>query len=70
MIIGSMLTMVGYVPNVEQTPGALFGIRMLFGPIPSILLIIGILIFLKFPITKEVHRDMLRQIAERQKKDE
>jgi GPH family glycoside/pentoside/hexuronide:cation symporter len=70
MIIGSMLTMVGYVPNVEQTPGALFGIRMLFGPIPSILLIFGILVFLKFPITKEVHRDMLRQIAERRKKEE
>ena len=67
MIIGSVLTLIGYAPNVEQTPSALFGIKMLFGPIPSILLIIGIIIFLKFPITKEVHRDILRQISERQK---
>lgn len=36
-------------------------------PIPSILIVIGILIFLKFPITKDMHRDILRQIAEQQK---
>jgi Na+/melibiose symporter-like transporter len=40
---------------------------MLFGPIPSILLIIGIVIFLKYPITKEMHRDIVRRIHERQK---
>jgi GPH family glycoside/pentoside/hexuronide:cation symporter len=67
MIIGYLLAFVGYVPNAEQTPRALFGIKMLFGPIPSILLIIGIVIFLKYPITKEVHRDIVRRIHERQK---
>ncbi|RJP19848.1 MAG: MFS transporter [Candidatus Abyssobacteria bacterium SURF_5] len=67
MIIGYLLDFVGYVPNVDQTPQALLGIKMLFGPIPSVLLVLGILIFLKFPITKEVHRNIVRQIDERRK---
>jgi GPH family glycoside/pentoside/hexuronide:cation symporter len=67
IIVTFLLEYVGYVPNVEQTDRALLGIRLLFGPIPSILLILGIIIFLKFPITKKVHQDIIRQIEQMQK---
>ncbi|UCD57179.1 MAG: MFS transporter, partial [Candidatus Hydrogenedentota bacterium] len=66
IIIGFLLNYVGYEPNMEQTDRALLGIRLLFGPIPSILLLIGLVIFLRFPITKQVHQDILRRIAELQ----
>jgi len=66
-ILGMGLDWIGYQPNIEQTPQTLFGLKMLFGPIPAVLLILGAVIFWKFPITKEVHQDILRQIAEMQK---
>ncbi len=69
-IVTFLLDYVGYVPNVEQSERALLGLRLLFGPIPSMLLIIGIIIFLKFPITKQVHEDTLRQIEEMKRKKE
>ncbi|MBI5115360.1 MFS transporter [Candidatus Poribacteria bacterium] len=69
IIVSWLLDYVGYVANVEQTDKALLGIRLLFGPIPSILLIIGLLVFLKYPITKQVHKDILRQIEEKRKQD-
>ncbi len=65
IIIGFLLDYVGYLPNAEQTDRALLGIKLLFGPIPSVLLIIGVIIFLKFPITKEVHQEILRKIEGR-----
>ncbi|RJP69040.1 MAG: MFS transporter [Candidatus Abyssobacteria bacterium SURF_17] len=63
LIISAVLELIGYAPNVEQTDLSLLGIRLLFGPIPSVLLIIGMLIFLKYPITKQVHRELLQKIA-------
>ena len=65
-ILGMGLDWIGYQPNIEQTPQTLFGLKMLFGPIPALLLILGAIIFWKFPITKEVHQDILRQIEEMQ----
>jgi GPH family glycoside/pentoside/hexuronide:cation symporter len=66
-VVGTGLNLVGYQPDVTQTPQALLGIKLLFGPIPAVFLIIGALVFLKFPITKEVHEDILRQLEEKQK---
>jgi len=67
IIIGYVLDFVGYVPDAEQSGRALLGLRLLFGPIPALLLIAAVLLFLKFPITKQVHQDILRQIEEKQK---
>jgi len=69
VIVGFLLEFFGYKPDVEQTNFALLGIRLLFGPIPSVLLILGVIIFIKFPITKEVHEDILRQIEEMEKQE-
>lgn len=69
LLVGPLLQWFGYLPNVEQTERALLGIRLLFGPIPSVFLILGILIFLKFPITKKVHEEIVRKITEMQDKE-
>jgi GPH family glycoside/pentoside/hexuronide:cation symporter len=70
IIVAIVFNLVGYEPNVEQTDLSLLGIRLLFGPIPSMLLIVGIIVFIRFPITKQVHQEMVRQIEEMQKKEE
>jgi GPH family glycoside/pentoside/hexuronide:cation symporter len=69
VIVGFLLEYFGYKPDAAQTDFALLGIRLLFGPIPSVLLILGVILFIKFPITKEVHRDILRQIEEREQQE-
>jgi GPH family glycoside/pentoside/hexuronide:cation symporter len=68
-IVGYVLQWVGYQPNVEQTAKALLGIKLLFGPIPAAFLILGVLVFWKFPITKEVHEDILKQIEEKKNRE-
>lgn len=67
IIVGMVLQRVGYQPNLEQTPRALLGLKMLFGPIPALFLMIGVIIFLKFPITKQMHQDILRRIEQMQR---
>ncbi len=67
ILVGYALDFVGYIPNAVQSDRALLGLRMLFGPIPAVFLILGVLVFVRFPITKQVHQDILRQIEEKQK---
>ncbi|HEY3310237.1 MAG TPA: MFS transporter [Anaerolineales bacterium] len=44
----------GYLPNsATQPPGAVFGIRMVAGPIPAFTLCLGILFTLLFPLGRE-----------------
>ena len=69
IIVGTTLQLVSYQPNIEQTPGVLLGLRLLFGPIPALLLLIGVAIFWKFPITKQVHQDIVRQLEERKREE-
>jgi GPH family glycoside/pentoside/hexuronide:cation symporter len=72
IIVGAMLQFVGYEPDVEQSQSALLGIKLVFGPIPALLLAMGVVVFWKFPITKQVHEDILRKIdlMQRQKEEE
>jgi len=59
---GMVLSYVGYVANVEQTPEALNGIRFLMTIMPCILITIGILLIVFYPITSEMHKKMLEDI--------
>ncbi len=67
IIVAVMLNFVGYQPDIVQTPQTLLGLKMLFGPIPALLLAVAVVIFWKFPITKEVHQDILKQIDQMQR---
>lgn len=46
-LIGIGLTIVGYVPNVTQTAGTILGLRMLMIGIPSIITVLGFIIYAK-----------------------
>jgi melibiose permease len=46
-LIGVGLTIVGYIPNVVQTPGTVFGMRILMIAVPSLITILGFVIYTK-----------------------
>jgi GPH family glycoside/pentoside/hexuronide:cation symporter len=59
---GWLLTLFGYVANMEQTSQTLLGIRLFFGPIPAIVILIGLPLLIWFPIIRVFHQNVLRQI--------
>lgn len=59
---GLILDKVGYVPDVVQSPEVLLSIRILQGPVPGILLLIGILCIYFYPIDKKAYNEMQVEI--------
>jgi GPH family glycoside/pentoside/hexuronide:cation symporter len=59
------LDAVGYVPNVEQTPTVIAGLKFLYCLLPAICHLVALLIFLRFPITPEVHAQIRAQLDAR-----
>jgi len=53
--VGWILTGFGYVPNVEQTPHTLLGIRLFFGLIPAGFILLSLPLLFKYPITRKSH---------------
>jgi GPH family glycoside/pentoside/hexuronide:cation symporter len=56
---------IGYVPNVEQTPEVIAGMKFLYCLLPAALHLVALLIFQKFPITPEVHAQIRAQLDAR-----
>jgi Na+/melibiose symporter-like transporter len=67
MIALRVLSIFDYVPNVEQTERALFGIRMTATFISAIPFTIGTLCVLLYPLTKNMTLQMGDELAERRK---
>ena len=70
-LIGVALEWSGFI---EQVPGeaipvqpdsALLAIRVAIAPLPTVFLIIGLILTYFYPITREVHADILRQLRSR-----
>jgi GPH family glycoside/pentoside/hexuronide:cation symporter len=61
---GWVLELAGYAPNVAQSSDTLRWIRLFFGPIPLVLLLIAVPLLVWFPITRAKHAEMLSQLAE------
>ena len=58
-----------YVPNSAVQPAsALLGIRILVGPIPALLLIIGIIFALKYPLSREEFTRVVKELDARRLK--
>jgi GPH family glycoside/pentoside/hexuronide:cation symporter len=56
----------GYVSNAAvQKPSAIMAIRLLMGPIPSVLLVAGILFALFYPLSREKHAQVRAELRER-----
>jgi GPH family glycoside/pentoside/hexuronide:cation symporter len=64
-LVGVGLQLIQYAPNVEQTPSAIFGIRMLYGPLPALFLLAGLVLFYRFPLTRERHAEVQAALAAR-----
>jgi GPH family glycoside/pentoside/hexuronide:cation symporter len=61
-----LLDATGYVPNAAQQPdSAVMGIRILSGPIPAIFLCAGIAFVLLYPMTREKHAAVRRELEQR-----
>jgi Na+/melibiose symporter-like transporter len=66
-LAGSLLNVYGYVANVEQTPHAQFGIRMITSIWPAVFLTIGVIILFFYQINKSAETQMQDELAERRK---
>jgi GPH family glycoside/pentoside/hexuronide:cation symporter len=62
-LTGWVLQLSGYVPNVEQTTRALFGIRLFFGPVPLVILLLALPLLIWYPITRKSHAALREQLA-------
>lgn len=61
-----LLELTGYVPNAAQQPtSALWGIRLVIGPIPALLLAGGITLSLLYPLSRQRHAEIRAQLAAR-----
>lgn len=64
-ITGSILTNTGYITGgnvVEQPAAAIMAIRILTGPIPAAFFLLGIVLVMLYPITRERHARILRAL--------
>lgn len=61
----SILGSAGYEPNAEQSPQVIHTLRILYAGVPCLCSVLGILIALAYPITRERHIQNLEQIRSR-----
>lgn len=70
-LIGVGLTIVGYVPNVAQTGTTLFGMRIIMIAIPSVITILGFIIYCKgYKLHGEYQQKIMEQLNEMNKQKE
>jgi GPH family glycoside/pentoside/hexuronide:cation symporter len=66
VVVPLVLQFTGYKPNIaEQSPSTLLGLRILMGPVPAVLLCLGILCAIRYPLTRERYAQILRELEER-----
>jgi len=62
---GLTLQSAGYVAGAAQSPGTLLAIRLLLGPIPAVLLGLGLVTLVFYPVTRAGHAEVRAQLAAR-----
>ncbi|MBS3751078.1 MAG: glycoside-pentoside-hexuronide (GPH):cation symporter [Anaerolineales bacterium] len=66
-----LLEFTGYQPNVSQQPSqALLGIRLVIGPLPALLLAVGIFFAYKYPLDREHFTQIVKELKLRRAKQE
>jgi GPH family glycoside/pentoside/hexuronide:cation symporter len=60
--VGWILTGFGYIPNIEQTPEALLGIRLFFGLIPALIIFVSLPLLFRYPITRKSHAEVREKL--------
>jgi GPH family glycoside/pentoside/hexuronide:cation symporter len=63
LLVGLLLEAFGYQPNVAiQRPQAELAIRLITGPIPAVLLCLGILCAAFYPLSREQYHRIVREL--------
>lgn len=66
-----LLDATGYQPNVaQQNPNALMGIRVAIGPIPAVLLAVGIAFAFKYPLDRKQFAEVVEKLKARRTEKE
>jgi len=60
-LLGLLLTMSGYLPNIEQNNKTIFTIRLLVGPIPALIFLAAIITLIFYPISEKVYNEMMQK---------
>ena len=63
--VGVALELLGYVPNEVQSAATILGIKILYGPVPAVLMLAAFVVFLRFPLTRQRHADVQAALAAR-----
>jgi GPH family glycoside/pentoside/hexuronide:cation symporter len=61
--VGWILTGFHYVPNVEQTPQALLGIRLFFGLVPAAIIFASLPLLFRYPLNRQRHAEIRARLA-------
>jgi GPH family glycoside/pentoside/hexuronide:cation symporter len=64
-VSGWALNLYGYIPNVEQTVRALFGIRFFFAIVPAAVIFLSLPFLIWYPITRQKHAALVAELAAR-----
>ncbi|HUO05016.1 MAG TPA: MFS transporter [Candidatus Binataceae bacterium] len=66
LLIGPMLNWIGYRPGMAAlTPAAESNLRLLFAIVPAVIYSMGALVFMRYPITRDMHFEMRQRLATR-----
>lgn len=65
-LVGQSLDIFGYVPDVVQSARAVLGIRLLVGPLPAILLLLGNLALAFYPLNQKKYAEIQASISAKQ----
>jgi GPH family glycoside/pentoside/hexuronide:cation symporter len=63
LIVGCVLTGIGYEGNQTPSPGTVTGLRLSFAVLPAICLLAGAAVIRRFPITRETHARALETLG-------
>jgi len=63
--MGLLLDAIGFVPEVEQTPDTLLGLRLLYGATPLAVCAFAALVFARYPLTRGAYADVRERLRRR-----
>jgi GPH family glycoside/pentoside/hexuronide:cation symporter len=66
-LVGQGLEIFGYVPDAVQSARSILGIRLLIGPLPALLFVLGNAAMAFYPLTRARYEQVQAQIREREK---
>lgn len=70
-LIGVGLTIVGYIPNVTQTPATILGMRILMVAVPSVITILGFFIYAKgYKLQGEYQEKIMEELNKKRSSEE